>query len=619
MKVFRNFPLFAVLSLTFSISLFAQSDPRFLSVNEIRPGMKGIGKTVFEGTKIEDFNVDILGVIKNTLAPKEDLILARLSGGPLDHTGVIAGMSGSPVYVDGRLIGAVAFSFNFSKDPIAGIQPIEQMIHLLDIKENTGATARASFSSPAVGPAEFVHNMIEQVAQGKPLYELLMPQSILNGGAPASATSAAALTPIATPLMVSGMSSGLLQQFMPAFGAFGLTPVQAGGSASPQIMAAAGPQKLEPGSSVNIEMVRGDFNYSANGTVTWVDGDKVYAFGHPNLGVGPTDLPMSAGYVITVLPNVQNSFKLAIPLEVVGSFRQDRNTGIAGKIGAQAAMIPVNLKINSTSEATHEYKFEVANDHFLTPLLMNLSIISAITASERAMGEMTLTVSGQVHLKNYDTVNISNIFSGDLNGPTMASVGAIAPIQYLLSTGYDGVVIQGVDLEIASTEHKTTAQLDTISVDKNEVHPGDIVNLTAFMRGSDGTAFQEHYPLQIPDSLARGAVQLLVGDGNSMTSVDIRRGTANDPRDVVQIIKELNKLRKNDRLYIKIVSSDTGVTIGGEELPSLPPSMAAVLNTDRSSNRSVSGTRSSTIREFELPQSKYVIQGQRTLGLTVIP
>ena len=604
--------------LTLSSSLFAQSNGKFMPVNEVRPGMKGIGKTVFQGTKIDEFSVEILGVLKDSIAPKQDMILARLSGGPLDKTGVIAGMSGSPVYIDGRLVGAVAFAFPFAKEPIAGIQPIEQMVNLLDVKAPAGSqVAQASVTFPSLGPTEFVHNMIQQAAAGKPLHELLLPQSIINSGYNPSA--AASLVHIQTPILMSGVTQAAIQQFTPMFNAFGLTPVQAGGGASAEVRTASANEKLEPGSSVNVEMIRGDFNYTANGTVTYVDGDKVYAFGHPNLGTGSTDLPMSQGYVITLLPNVQNSFKLAVPLGVVGAFKQDRNTGIAGRIGAQAKMIPVSLTVKSSTSSVNSYNFEVANDKFLTPLLLNFSIFNSITASERSLGEMTISISGQIHLKGNDPINIGNVFTGDMNGPATASVAAIAPVQYLMQTGYNGVDIDRINLEIVSSEHKSGAQLEAISVDKTEVRPGDTINLLASLRGTSGDSFVERYPVQIPTGLPSGSIQLLVGDGSTVTSGELRKGPSGTPKDLTQVIKELNKLRKNDRLYIKIVSNEPGVMIGGQEMPSLPPSMAAVLNTTRSSSRSVASTGSSTVREYELPQSKYVIQGQRSLNLTVLP
>jgi hypothetical protein len=622
----RSLGLTLALIAAFSVTLVAQST-RFMSADEVRPGMKGIGKTVFQGTKIEQFDVELLGVLKN-FAPKQDMILARLSGGPLAKTGVIAGMSGSPVYIDGKLLGAVAFSFPYATEPIAGIQPIQQMLGLLDQKTvPPQRIARASSgSSEIVGglasesPTAFIFNQFQKLAQGTPLHELMLPQSLLSSN-PFGTTSAGttSLARIQTPLFVSGATSAALQQFAPLFSAFGFTPVQGGGGGSAASLAPATPSKIEGGSSVNIELIRGDMSWSANGTATYVDGNKVYAFGHPNLTVGPTNVPMSAGYVLSLLPNLQNSFKLAVPLDVVGAFEQDRSTGIAGTLGSTSKMIPVNVTVNSSLSTVNKYKFEVAADRFLTPPLMNFIVFNAITASERALGEMTLYVSGQIHLKGHDAVNIGNVFSSDANGPAMASIAAVSPLQYLLLSGYDGVVVDDINLEITAMDRKTNAQLERIAVNKAEVAPGETVTLTAYLRATSGDTVVEQYPVEIPSGLPAGPVQLLVGDGTTVTSIDIRRGPSGVPAGIKQVINELNKLRKNDRLYIKVVSSEPGVVIGGEEFPSLPPSMAALINSDRSSSRSVSGLASSTVREYELPQSKYVIQGQRALTLTVKP
>lgn len=613
----------------FSPILSAQAT-KFMSVDEVRPGMKGFGKTVFQGTKIEQFDVELIGVLKN-YAPKQDMILARLSGGPLARTGVIAGMSGSPVYIDGKLLGAVAFSFPFATEPIAGIQPIQQMLGLLD--QNTATPprqiARAS-TEPAEGsgrggimlsesPTAFIYNQFQRLAAGVPLSQLLLPQSLWNSGlASPTVANATSMTRIQTPLFVSGATPAALQQFGALFSAFGFTPVQGGGGGSAQNLSPT-PSKIEPGSSINVELIRGDLSWSANGTVTHVDGNKVYAFGHPNLTAGPTSVPMSAGYVLSLLPNLQNSFKLAVPLDVVGAFEQDRSTGIAGSLGAASSMIPVNLTMHTSLNTVTKYKFEVAADRFLTAPLMNFIVFNAITSSERALGEMTVSISGQIHLKNQEPVNIGNVFSSDANGPVMASVAAVTPLQYLLMAGYDGVVINNIDLDITSMDRKTNAQLERISVNKAEVAPGETVTLTAYLRTTSGDTVIEQYPVQIPAGLPAGPVQLLVGDGTTVTGIDIRRGPAGVPAGIKQVISELNKLRKNDRLYIKVVSSEPGVVIGGEEFPSLPPSMAALINTDRSSSRNVSGVPNSTVREYELPQSKFVIQGQRTLNLTVKP
>ena len=613
---------FIVLSAVTFVPIVSAQTNRFMSVDEVRAGMKGIGRTVFQGTKIEEFNVELLGVLKN-FGPKQDMILARLSGGPLARTGVIAGMSGSPVYIDGRLLGAVAFSFPFSTEPIAGIQPIQQMLSLLDQK-GTGPVQPQRASSggfPAESPTSFIYNQFRKLEGGTPLYQLMLPQSLWSFspfGTSASVPTAS-LTRIETPLFVSGASQAALQQFAPLFGTFGFTPVQGGGSGSAANIPGPINNKIEPGSSINVELIRGDISWSANGTVTYVDGNKIYAFGHPNLTAGPTDVPMSAGYVISLLPNVQNSFKLAVPLDIVGAFQQDRSTGIAGTIGATSKMIPVNVAVKSSLNTTNQYKFEVASDRFLTAPLMNFVVFNAITASERALGEMTLYVSGQIHLKDQEAVNIGNVFSSDMNGPAMASISAVSPVQYLLMSGYDGVQIDKIDLEITALDRKTNAQLERVSVNKAEVAPGETVTLTASLRTTNGETVIEQYPVQIPAGLPAGQVQLVVGDGTTVTGIDIRRGPAGVPSGLKQVITELNKLRKNDRLYIKVVSSEPGLVIGGEEFPSLPPGMAAVMSTDRASTRSVSGMANSTVREYEMPQSKYVIQGQRSLSLTVKP
>lgn len=592
---------------------------QFMSVDEVRPGMKGIGKTVFKGTTVEQFDVELLGVLKN-FAPKQDMILARLSGGPLAKTGVIAGMSGSPVYIDGKLVGAVAFAFPFATEPIAGIQPIQQMLGLLEEKPGAPRVAQGSSGTfPAESPASFIFGQYQKLAQGTPLHQLLLPQSLLSMSPFGALGGAPSLTRIQTPLFVSGASQAALQQFAPFFNAFGFTPVQGGGGGSAANLGVTTPSKLEPGSSVNIELIRGDISWSGNGTVTHVDGNRVYAFGHPNLTVGPTNVPMSAGYVISLLPNVQNSFKMAVPLDVVGAFQQDRSTGIAGTIGAASKMIPVSVSLKSSLNPVNQYNFELASDRFLTPPLMNFVVFNVITSAERGLGEMTVSISGKIHLKDQEPVNIANIFSSDMNGPAMASIAAVSPLQYLLMSGYDGVVIDKIDLEITSMDRKTNAQLERIAVNKTEVKPGETITLTAYLRSTSGDTVIERYPVEVPSGLPAGPIQLLVADGTTVTGIDIRRGPSGVPTGLKQVINELNKLRKNDRLYIKVISSEPGMVIGGEELPSLPPSMVAVINTDRSSSRSVSGMPSSTVREYELPQSNYVIQGQRTLSLTVRP
>jgi hypothetical protein len=605
--------LFLALLLAYPFVMAAQTPP-LMSVNEVQPGMKGTGRTVFQGTTIEDFQVEIMGTLRN-VAPRQDVILARLSGGPLDKTGVIQGMSGSPVYIDGRLIGAVAFAFPFAKEPIAGIQPIGQMIGVLDQRPAASSVrpANASEIVPQQSPAAYIAGWLERARAGASMQELFSLPAAMT------ATSGASLVRIQTPLSVSGLTPVAIQEFSQLFANHGFNVVQSGGTGSAATLPATPPRRLEPGSAVNAQLVRGDIDISANGTVTYVDGDKIYAFGHPFLSAGPLDLPMSSAYVISSLARLDVSNKIAVPVDLVGAFRQDRSTGIFGTMAERPAMIPMNINVRSGSNASTEYKFEVANDRYLTPLLMNLTLLNAITATERGLGEMTLNVSGKVHLRNNEPINVANVSSGDINGPSMASLAAVAPIQYLLTTGFDGGLIEKVELDIVSTDRKTSATLEQISVDRSEVRGGETVMLWAHLRGSRGEVMVEQYPIQIPTGLRAGRVQLQVGDGTTVTNLELRRGSTGAPAGLAAAIRELNKLRKNDRLYVKILSNEPGVVIGGEEFPSLPPSMIALLDTDRASSRSLAPLANSKISEYELPQSKYVLQGQRSLTLTVKP
>jgi hypothetical protein len=595
---------------------YSQSSTPFFPVDELRAGMKGIGKTVFEGTTIEDFDVEILGVLKNS-APKQDMIMARVSGGPLARTGVMQGMSGSPVYIDGRLVGALAFAFNFSKDPIGGIQPIGQMVDILD-EYSTDAAGDAGLF-PLEGPRAYVNKLMVGLTEGDGIDKYLFPQSWMSRNPVVASLAGGGMTQIRTPLSISGVSPVAIRHFAGLFEAFGFSPVQGGGSGSAASIAAAAGTGIEPGDSINAELVRGDISVSANGTVTHVDGDKIYAFGHPFMSTGPTDVPMSKGHVITLIPSVSASFKVAVPLQVVGSFKQDRATGIYGKLGELARMIPVTVDVRTSRDGTERYEFEVVNDRFLTPFMMNFTVFNAILASERGLGESTLQIRGKIHLVGGEQVEIDNAFAGDMNGPARATIATVAPITYLLSGGFEGLVIDSVELEIDSIDRKRSALLDALTVDRTEVRAGDTVALAAHLRTAGGDEIVEKYSVRIPIGLAPGRVQLLVGDGVTVTTSELQRAPSGVPRDLQQILRELNKLRKTDRLYVKVLSEVPGVVVGGEELPSLPPSMLALMQTGRSSDSNTSGTRSSAVGEFELPASDYVIQGQRSLSLTIIP
>ncbi|HEY5446922.1 MAG TPA: hypothetical protein VIJ87_21155, partial [Pyrinomonadaceae bacterium] len=359
------------------VAPFANGTPLF-PLEDIRPGMKGTARTVFSGTEAEDFGVEVLGVIPGFPGPRQSAIIARLSGANAERTGVFAGMSGSPVFIDGKLVGAIAFSFPFSKEPIAGITPIKQMIDLFNKgSENENLKPRepraVSFSQLASTewkpslpkPAVSSVSLVSPVAANSPLIPLLGQQ----------------MTPIATPLVFSGISQDTLAMFTPQLVANGLLPVSgAGGAAAITPLAPSDEKTFPVGSSISVQLVRGDYSLAAAGTVTLRDGDRIYAFGHPFLSLGTSDMPMTECSVVTVIPNVNNSFKLAVPGKMVGSISQDRASGIFGLLKQAPKMIPVKINLHTSRDKTETYSYEIANDSFLTPLLLNITVFNTITS-----------------------------------------------------------------------------------------------------------------------------------------------------------------------------------------------------------------------------------------------
>src|SRR6266576_3378075 len=342
-------------------------DSRLFALEDLRPGMKGTARTVFSGTEPQEFGVEILGVLPGFPGPRQSAIIAKLSGSNVEKTGVFAGMSGSPVYIDNKLVGAIAFSFPFSKEPIAGITPIKQMIDLFEkgnADNRRGPREPRAFSFAQLASTDWKPNLPKQsvtsasliapVSQGSPLMPLLGQQMV----------------PIATPMVFGGLSQESLAMFAPQLMANGLLPVSgAGGSANITPLGTPNEKTLTPGTSISVQLVRGDYSIAASGTVTFRDGDRIYAFGHPFLSLGASDMPMSETAVVTVIPNVNNSFKLSIPGQMVGAISQDRATGVFGQLGVAPKMIPVKITLHTSRDRTESFSYKVAIDSFLTPLL----------------------------------------------------------------------------------------------------------------------------------------------------------------------------------------------------------------------------------------------------------
>ena len=587
-----------------------------MSVDEIRPGMIGVGRTVFEGTRVEDFKVHILGVLENVIGTRRNLILARLEGGPLANTGVIAGMSGSPVYVDGRLIGAVSYALGqFSKEPIAGITPIAEMTDATAFNDVRPNAAKVHVEFPLT--REHLDTAFRRALNwnrpfvDRPGEAALLGASAVNGVS--GAEIGTMLRPIATPLMMSGFDPSVSDLLSGAFGAQGFIPTGRGTMARAGEAPYDGP--LKPGDAIGVMLVSGDLELGATGTVTHIDGNKVYAFGHPLYNLGPTEFPMTRAYVYTVLPSLASSLKVSTTGEIIGSFLQDRAVAIAGRLGAGPKTIPVTLTLEQeTGRAPKRtFHFELANDQMFTPLMTAAAISSTLGAYERQYGSATFRISGSAKLTNHDPVAFDNIFSGDQPSVNTATYIA-APVAALLGNDYEKVDIESLDLTITSTEQPRTATLERVWIDDQRPRAGRTVPLKVLLRTYRGDEEIRTIPIEIPANIS-GTLSLLVADGGRLGQIEQRETRSSQPRSVDQIVRTLNRSRRGNTIYVKLLGSEPGAVVKGEPLTALPPSVLGVLEGDRSGG-SFNPLTNATLGEWQL-QTEHAVTGSKTLSITV--
>jgi hypothetical protein len=612
--------LFSALTLPVATASFAQNQAKatatstvsqtaLFDLGQLRPGMKGVARTVFSGSEPQEFNLEILGVLAGFTGPRQSTIIARLSGPNVDRTGVFAGMSGSPVFIDNKLVGAIAYSFPFAKEPICGITPIKQMIDIFEPGSDKPKSSEArpvSFASLA--SADWKLSLPKQPVSST---QLIAPVAT---NSPMASLIGQTIQPIATPVVFSGISQETLNLFSAQLTQSGLLPVSGVGGAGPITpLESFDENTLTPGASVSVELARGDYSIPASGTVTYRDGQRIYAFGHPFLSLGSADMPMTESSVVTVIPNAYNSFKLAVPGRMVGSITQDRATGIFGGLGHAAKMIPVKLTLHTSRGQTEQFNYEVVNDEYLTPLLLNITVFNSIAARERSVGEATISVNGSINVKGQPPIAVQRRFS--MANAALLAAGAVAtPVAALLSSGFDNVDINGLTLDITSSEVKNTASLERISLDRTEVSRGENVEIQAYVRTDSGKQFVERIPVQIPADAASGQLMIMLGDGATLQESSSAKVFV--PRDLSQLVDAINKTKKNDRLYLRLLRPAPGVVIGSNELPNLPPSIVATLNNERSSG-GYTALAQSQVYERELPPADFVISGQQVITVTV--
>jgi hypothetical protein len=580
-----------VVPAAFALAAALSAQTAFFRIEDVKPGIRGVGKTVFSGNRIDEFQVELLGILEN-IGPKQSLILARLSGGPLAETGVLQGMSGSPVYIGNKLLGAVAMAFPFAKEPIAGIRPIQEMLPV----------AQAGATRPIRAAVSLRDTDLTRALSG--------PEEAMAGDAK--------MIDIATPVSFGGFTRGAIEHFAPQLRALGLEPRQGVSLGGRVNMRMGDPSVLKPGSMISVQLMTGDLSVGADGTVTHIDGNQVYAFGHRFLSIGSTELPFARAEVITLLPTLSSSFKISSPKELVGIMSQDRNTAITGELGRRAAMVPVSIRVGRGGRKLENYNMEMVRDRLLSPFLIQMAVFSAIDATERAVGVSSFEVTGEIEFDGLTSpIKVSNMFAGDSGSALPASLSAAIPLAYALQSGFETLQVKRIDLSIASYDEKKQLQIDQVAASRREVRPGENIRLTTVFTGENGREVSRNTDYVVPISATPGPLFFTVADGNVTNMTEFRQIIGNPPRSAAQVISIVNNLRTNTKAYVRVWRPDPAYQLEGEDFPDPPASVSMIFAGSQNSLAGITQTRNSKIAELDINAGDSMITGSKTIQVEV--
>jgi hypothetical protein len=563
-----------------------------IPLEQIHAGMRGVAYTVFQGTKPEPMDVEVLGVLKNANGPKGDVILVRLGGAKAEYTGVVAGMSGSPVYFNGKLAGAVAFRIGeFSKEPIAGVTPISEMLEISALDTTPTSVPVQAKSVPSLAAKTSGPGLRSASSQNFSNY----------------------LKPIETPLVFSGFSEDAVQKFASQFASQGIVPVMGVGSASDAMQ----PDALVPGSAVSAVLVRGDMNIAATCTVTYIDSDHLLACGHPLLQFGSIALPMTKAQVLATLPSPLNAFKIVNATETVGAFLQDRHNGIMGEFGKKPEMIPVTLTIHGGT-APKTFRYEVLNNARLSPIAVSTTVFNALHGVNEYGDQTTYSMKGEISVEGFPEVKLQDMFAS-ADGLQPAAMLAAASVGGSFGRIYDNPFstpdITGLQLDFEVTNDRRWARLESARTDINEARPGDEVNIEVLLRPYRGEAVIEHIPVRVPQSASKGTMHILVSDGDMLDR--LRRGPSGAQKlDLASTIGILNKQHVNNRVYVSVLDEDPEAMVADKVMPALPLSVMNVMDGMRGT-QDMTVLGESSVSETATPPLDYVVSGAQLLSITI--
>jgi hypothetical protein len=583
----------------------ANSQPT-IAVGQIHAGMRGVAYTVFEGVKPEAMEVEVLGVLHNVNGPKGDVILVRLHGQKVEYTGVVAGMSGSPVYLDGKLAGALAFRIGeFSKEPIAGVTPIADMLEINGLDRSP-----AEETSAAKAGMETVAGKTATPGETGGLAASVENLSGNSGGS----AFANYLKPIETPLVFNGFSEQAIQLFAGQFAAAGIVPVMGAGSVSDKKQ----PEPLEPGSAVSAILVRGDMDIEATCSVTYVDAERLLACGHPLMQFGSVDLPMNKAEVLATLASPLNAFKIVNTTEPAGTFVQDRHTGIMGVFDRQPEMIPVTLSIHSSS-GVKQFHYEVLNNPRLTPVALMVTVFNALHGVNEFGEETTYRLAGSIGVKGFPEVTMKNMFAPGESAQPAAMQAAMSlgeRFGRIYDNPYNAPAIAGVNLDFDLVRERRWARLESARTDVTEARPGDEIMLETVLAPYRGERIVQQIPVKIPTSASKGTLRILVSDGDTLDRIGHGSAAFGRKLDLASTIAVLNKEHSNNRVYVSLLEADPEARVADKVMPTLPISIMNVMDGMRGNQEMVVSGESSVDETATAPLD-YVVSGAQLLTVTV--
>jgi hypothetical protein len=565
---------------------------RYMPFSEVQPGMVGVGKTTLEGNTIVEFQIKVVATQKN-VGPKRNLIIVRCSGAGLEQSGVVAGMSGSPVYIDGRLIGAVAYSFPWCKLPLAGIQPIEQMLRVTDqFPWVSGQPVQAAARDDSVSVPVAALGMAD------------LPPALAS-------REACDMSPIRTPMMVSGFAGRAMERLRESLAPFGMVPMQgAAGDAK------TGPEaKVEPGAPLAITLVRGDIQMTTMGTITEIVGDRLYAFGHAMAAFGETSLPMASGVAHVVIPSLSNSFRLGAAYREIGRLTWDEETGVLGVLGdRRTPMVPVTVKIVGPSKGRERiYRCEMVHHRLLSPRLVASVTGNAIAAETDLPFDHTLMYRVTVRPVGREPIVRDNVTVSP-NGDAYVEGQVRGIVTLLMENPFGNMKVESVDVEITAEAGSRQAEILEARPLCNAARPGQTVPVELRVKPWRADPIWMRVDVKIPADYPEGTCRVTLCGADDAVRQEQREAPVRfRPEDVASLLAYLRHEERRDQLFIRIDEPGAGLAIGHDELPNLPPSMRSVLS--ESAGRQVTGITQPLV--VKMPKIGYVLQGGRTVEIAV--